>query len=73
MLDVNVVALVKGSERFVFVYDDANRDAIISSIRDCAANADLSLNWFDAAVLVERTRQQGQRTQAEAAPTRTEL
>ncbi len=72
MQDVNVLALVKGAERFVFVYDDNNRDAIIANIRDHAADSQVSLNWFDAAVLVERARQQALRTQTGALNTPTE-
>jgi hypothetical protein len=70
MRDLNVLALLKGSERFVFVYDDASRDATIAAIRDQAADPDVSLNWFDAAVLTERARQQGERAAPERLPSR---
>lgn len=65
--EYNVLALVKGSERFVYVYDDASRDPLIDFFRDQAADPALSFSWFDAAVLTERAREQG-RTAAEAAP-----
>ncbi len=58
MPDLNVLALVKGAERFVFVYDDDSRDETIAAIRDHAADPAVSLNWFDAAVLTERARKQ---------------
>lgn len=58
MCDLNVLALVKGAERFVFVYDDDSRDQTIAAIRDQAADPSVSLNWFDAAVLTERARKQ---------------
>ena len=58
MRDLNVLALVKGAERFVFVYDDDSRDETIAAIRDQAADPSVSLNWFDAAVLTERARKQ---------------
>ena len=58
MTDLNVLALLKGSERFVFVYDDDSRDETITAIRDQAADPAVSLNWFDAAVLTERARRQ---------------
>jgi hypothetical protein len=66
--EVNVLALVKGAERFIYVYDDASRAEAIDAIRDAAANPQVSLNWFDAAVLTERARLQG--TDAEAQPSR---
>lgn len=56
--DLNVLALFKGAERFIFVYDDGSRDAVISAVRDNAADPDVTLNWFDAAVLTDRARQQ---------------
>ena len=59
MHDLNVLALVKGAERFIFVYDDDSRERVIDSVRDKAADPTVSLNWFDAAVLTERARRQG--------------
>jgi hypothetical protein len=70
MQDLNVLALLKGSERFVFVYDDASRDAAVAAIRDQAADPGVSLNWFDAAVLTERARQQGERAAEDRLPSR---
>ena len=59
--DLNVLALMKGSERFVFVYDDDSRSDLIAAIRDKAADPDVTMNWFDAAVLTERAKQQATR------------
>lgn len=56
--DLNVLALFKGPERFIFVYDDESRDDVIAAVRDAAADPTVTLNWFDAAVLTERARQQ---------------
>lgn len=61
MHDLNVLALIKGSERFIFVYDDDAREAIIDAVRDEAADPDVTLNWFDAAVLTSRARSQADR------------
>lgn len=66
--ELNVLALFKGTERFVFVYDDDSRDTLIDSIRDAAADPRVPINWFDAAVLTERARQQG--TESEPKPSR---
>ncbi len=52
----NVLALFKGSARYIFVYDDDSRDTLIDDIRDKAADPAVPINWFDAAVLTERVR-----------------
>ncbi|MCZ2342087.1 MAG: hypothetical protein LC104_09875 [Bacteroidales bacterium] len=56
--DLNVIALIKGTERFIFVYDDASRDEVISTVYNHAADPARKLNWSDAAILTERVRQQ---------------
>ena len=63
--EFNVLALVKGQERYIFVYDDDSRDNLIDAFRDQAADPDLSLNWFDAMVLTKKAREQ-QETMPEA-------
>ena len=61
--ELNVLALFKGNERFIFVYDDESRDELIDTIRDAAASPRTPINWFDAAVLTDRARQQGKESQ----------
>jgi hypothetical protein len=56
--ELNVLALIKGNERYVFVYDDDSQRLLIDTLRDQAADPHLSLNWFDAAILTEKARQQ---------------
>lgn len=56
--ELNVLALFKGDERFIFVYDDDSRDDMIDEIRHRAADPAVAINWFDAAVLTERVRNQ---------------
>jgi hypothetical protein len=56
--ELNVLALIKGDERYVFVYDDASREPLLDTLRDHAADPRLSLTWFDAAVLTEKAREQ---------------
>ena len=58
--ELNVLALIKGDERYVFVYDDDSRQSLIDTFRDQAADPGLSLNWFDAGVLCDRAREQAQ-------------
>ncbi len=52
----NVVALIKGNERYIFVYDDASYQEMIDDIRGKAANPNHPINWYDAAILTERIR-----------------
>jgi hypothetical protein len=56
--ELNVLALFKGSERFIYVYDDSSLDLLIDTIRHAAADPNVAISWFDAAVLTERARQQ---------------
>jgi len=56
--EFNVLALIKGQEHYVFVYDDVSRPALLELFREKAADAGLSFNWFDAAVLTEKAREQ---------------
>jgi hypothetical protein len=56
--EFNVLALIKGSERYVFVYDDSSREPLLEAFRALAADPDLSLNWYDAAVLTQKAHEQ---------------
>ena len=57
--EFNILALIKGRERYIFVYDDASRLPLLDAFRDQAADPRLSFSWFDAAVLTEKARAQG--------------
>jgi hypothetical protein len=54
--EVNVLALIKGQEHYIFVYDDASRPQLIDNFRDLAANPEVNLSWFDAMVLTTKAR-----------------
>ncbi len=56
--DVNVVALVKGKERYVFLYADDQRQEAIRTLGRFASNPELSFTWYDAAVLSQKIRQE---------------
>jgi hypothetical protein len=56
--DFNVLAMLKGNERFVYVYDDDGRDHLVNVFRDQAADPNLSLCWLDVGVLVRKAREQ---------------
>ena len=64
--ELNVLALVKGPEHYIFIYDDNSRPHVIDTFRDQAADPGLSLNWFDAMVLTTKAREQAD---MEAMPT----
>jgi hypothetical protein len=54
--DLNVLALVKGNERYIFLYDDDRRAETLRTLGRFASNPELSFNWFDAAVLSQKVR-----------------
>lgn len=54
--ELNVLALNKGGELHIFVYDDGSREAVVTELFHQAADPGRSLTWFDAAVLVARVR-----------------
>jgi hypothetical protein len=56
--DINVLALVKGAERYVFLYDDASRAETLRTLGRFASNPELSFTWYDAAVLSQKIRQE---------------
>jgi hypothetical protein len=58
--EFNVLALVKGAERYVYVYDDESRPGLLETFKMQAAEPALNLNWFDAAVLAQKAREQAQ-------------
>lgn len=53
---MNVLALVKNEERYVFLYDDTSIDKLLRTLGQYAADPDLSFSWYDAAVLSQRVR-----------------
>ena len=71
--EFNILALIKGEERFVFVYDDESRAELIDALRDQAADPHLTLSWFDAAVLTEKAREQAQANSTSENPARNRI
>jgi len=66
--DINVLALVKGEERYVFLYDDASRAETLRILGRFASNPELSFTWYDAAVLSQKIRQETKSTKAAPSP-----
>ncbi len=65
--DVNVLALVKGKERYVFMYSEKNRNAVLDTFARYASDPELSFTWYDAAVLTQRVRNEQRKAEIEAA------
>ncbi|MFO1096155.1 MAG: hypothetical protein U0992_23040 [Planctomycetaceae bacterium] len=57
MQGINVLALVKDGERYVFLYDDNSVTQVLQTLGRYAADPELSFSWYDAAVLSQRVRQ----------------
>ena len=55
--EINVLALVKGNERYVFLFDDQNRVEMLRQLGRFAANPELSFTWYDAAVMSQKIRE----------------
>ena len=60
--DLNAIALVKGEERYVILYDDASRQEALRQVGRWAAKDGLSFTWYDAAALSQRIRAEAERT-----------
>ena len=54
--DINVLALVKGRERYIFLYEDSQRAEALRVLGRFASNPELSFTWYDAAVLSQKVR-----------------
>ena len=55
--DINVLALMKGEDRYVFLFDDEHRGDTLRTLGRFASNPDLNFTWYDAAVLSQKVRQ----------------
>lgn len=64
--DINVLALVKGEERYIFLYDDNRRAETLRTLGRYASDPDLSFTWYDAAVLSQKVRRASQEQEKEA-------
>ncbi len=53
---LNVLALVKDGERFLFLYDDKSAPQILQTLGKFAADPELCFTWYDAAVLSQKVR-----------------
>lgn len=60
---MNVLALVKDSERYVFLYGDESYSTLLETLGRYAADDELSFTWYDAAVLSQRVRRLRRKTE----------
>jgi hypothetical protein len=63
--EINVLALVKGSERYIFLFDDKRRSETLRVLGRYASNPDLSFTWYDAAVLSQKIRRSAREQEQE--------
>ena len=56
--EYNILALLKGEEHYIYVYDDSSRQPLMEAFQEQAADPALSLNWFDASVLRQKADEQ---------------
>jgi hypothetical protein len=63
---VNVLALMKNGERYVFLYDDESSSTLLQTLGRFAGSEDLSFSWYDAAVLSQKVRRTRREAEAQA-------
>jgi hypothetical protein len=54
---VNVLALVRDGQKYVFLYDDNSIETVLAQLAEFADDPELDFTWYDAAMLTERVRQ----------------
>jgi hypothetical protein len=69
--DINVLALVKGRERYIFLYEDSQRAEALRVLGRFASNPELSFTWYDAAVLSQKVRNSASASELPEMPVRT--
>jgi hypothetical protein len=61
--DINVVALVKGEERYIFLFNDSQKSETLRTLGRYASDPRLSFSWYDAAVLSQKVRNSAKSSQ----------
>ena len=54
--DINILALAKGEERYIFLYNDQTKNETLRTLGRYASNSELSFSWYDAAVMSQKVR-----------------
>ncbi len=55
--EINVLAMIKGDDRYVFLYTDAQAREALRMLGRFAADPQLNLTWYDAALLSKKVRE----------------
>ena len=53
--EMNMLALVKGEEKYIFLFDEKNRSETLRQLGKYASDPELSFTWYDAAVLSQKS------------------
>ncbi len=53
---VNVLALVRDGQKYIFLYDDSSVQQVLSQLAEFASDTELDFTWYDAATLSQRVR-----------------
>ncbi len=54
--DINLVALIRNRDRYIFMYDDENYDEALRALGRFASNPELSFTWRDASLLAVKIK-----------------
>ena len=55
--EMNILAMAKGCERYIFLYDDQSYDSLIGLFDKFAANPDLNFSSADANLMGQKARE----------------
>lgn len=56
--DINIIAYVKGPQRFIWLYTDATREECLRRIGRTASNPEIDFTWWDAAQCSQKVLKQ---------------
>ena len=65
--DINILALAKGEERYIFLYNEETRNETLRTLGRYASNSELSFSWYDAAVMSQKVRKNAKLAESETA------
>jgi len=62
--EMNILAMAKGTDRYVFLYDDTSHDSLFQVFDRFAADPNLNFSVADATLLSQKARESRARTTA---------
>ena len=71
--EMNILAMAKGPDRYIFLYDDQSYEALIHLLDQYAANPNLNFSCADASLLGQKARESQSRVTGTRLPTTREL